>query len=417
MKKILHVIAQQPGKTGSGIFAKNILHQADKKGYNQTLIAGVPFYENKKAYCLPEGVCFEPVIFESSQLPFPVVGMSDEMPYESTRYDELTGEKFELWEKNFGLSLKEAVESFEPDVVLTHHLWLLTSLVREEIPELPVFAFSHGSDLRQMENNDRHRMRVISSCKKLDGIFALNDFQKRRICEFYNVSPEIVKITGAGYDRNCFNEDHWEPERKPGQIVYAGKISKAKGVKSLLDAFEIVSCKRPNAALIIAGSGKGMEYESLAGRARGMKGVSLMGNMDQCDLAKLFRQSGVFALPSFYEGLPLVLAEAAACGMKLVVSELGGLKEWFGQDMMVSQNSVTVPLPRMVSVDKPLKQDEYDYAQRFADALMKQIDRYEGTADSTIRKEFVKRKSWESVFDQIEKHIDGNQRGQASLNH
>jgi len=406
MKKILHVIAQQPGKTGSGIFAKNILHQADKRGYNQTLIAGVPFYENKKAYCLPEGICFEPVIFESSRLPFPVVGMSDEMPYESTRYDELTGEKFEIWQENFSLSLKEAVESFEPDVVLTHHLWLLTALVREAFPELPVFAFSHGSDLRQMEKNRKHRLKVINSCRKLDGIFALNDFQKRRICEFYDVSPEIIKITGAGYDKNCFNEHDSEATRKPGQIVYAGKISKAKGVKSLLDAFEIVSFRRPGTELCIAGSGKGMEYDSLAGRANKMKGVRLMGNMDQCELAKLFRQSGVFALPSFYEGLPLVLVEAAACGMKLVVSELGGLKDWFGQEMMDSQNSITVPLPRMVSVDKPLRQDENDYAQRFADAILAQIDRISGSEDASIRKEFVKRKSWESVFDEIEKHID-----------
>ncbi|HKL11828.1 MAG TPA: glycosyltransferase family 4 protein [Clostridia bacterium] len=406
MKKILHVIAQQPGKTGSGIFAKNILHQADKKGYSQTLIAGVPFYQDKKVYCLPEGICFEPVIFESGQLPFPVVGMSDEMPYESTRYDELTGVKFELWEENFSRSLKEAVESFEPDLVLTHHLWLLTALTREKFPELPVFAFSHGSDLRQMEKNRNHSLRVINSCKKLDGIFALNDFQKTRICEFYDVPPEMVEITGAGYDRNCFNEDNFETARKPGQIVYAGKISKAKGVKSLLDAFEIVSSRRPETILFIAGSGKGMEYESLAGRAKKMKSVRLMGNMDQCDLAKLFGQSDVFALPSFYEGLPLVLVEAAACGMKLVVSELGGLKEWFGEDMMVSQNSITVPLPRMVSVDKPHKEDENDYALRFADALVAQIDRASGTGDSAIRKEFVKRKSWESVFDAIEKHID-----------
>ncbi len=405
MKKILHVIAQQPGKTGSGIFAKNILHQADKRGYNQTLIAGMPLYENEKAYCLPEGICFEPVIFESGQLPFPVVGMSDEMPYQSTRYEELTGKKFELWEENFSRSLKEAVEYFEPDVVLTHHLWLLTALVRESFPKLPVFAFSHGSDLRQMEKNRKHRLKVINSCKKLDGIFALNDYQKSRICEFYDVSPEMIKITGAGYDKNCFNENSLEASRKPGQIVYAGKISKAKGVKSLLDAFEIVSSRRPGTVLCLAGSGKGMEYESLAARAGKIKGVKLMGNMDQCELAKLFRQSEVFALPSFYEGLPLVLAEAAACGMKLVVSELGGLKEWFGQDMIACQNAITVPLPRMISVDEPIEEDEDDYVQRFADALSAQIDRVEGSWERAARKEFVKRKSWENVFEAIEKYI------------
>ncbi len=135
MRKILHVIAQEPGKTGSGVFARNILRQAESKGYNQTLIAGMPSYGDKGEYCLPEGICFEPVLFESRELPFPVVGMSDEMPYESTRYDELVGNKLELWENSFGRHLTEIVESFEPDIIISHHLWLLTALVRESVFE------------------------------------------------------------------------------------------------------------------------------------------------------------------------------------------------------------------------------------------------------------------------------------------
>ncbi len=405
MKKILHVIAQEPGKTGSGIFAKNILSQAESKGYKQTLIAGMPSQGDRGEYCLPEGICFEPVLFQSRELPFPVVGMSDEMPYESTRYDELLGSNLDLWEKSFGRHLADTVKEFEPDVIISHHLWLLTALVRESFPEIPVFAFSHGSDLRQMENNKMHSQRVINACRNLDGIFALNDFQKSRICKFYDVSPEKVAITGAGYDKSCFNEDDKGLSRNLEQIVYAGKISKAKGVGSLLDAFEIVSASMPEATLCLAGSGKGREYEQLSERARKMKGARLMGNMEQCDLADLFRESGVFALPSFYEGLPLVLVEAAACGMKLAVSELGGLNAWFGNDMTASGNALTVALPRMFSIDKPLKEDEGDYAIRFAEALIKQMNRNLLPAESEISKEFVKRKSWESVFESIENQI------------
>jgi glycosyltransferase involved in cell wall biosynthesis len=405
MRKILHVIAQEPGKTGSGVFSRNILRQAESKGYKQTLIACMPSYGDKGEYCLPEGICFEPVLFESKELPFPVVGMSDEMPYESTRYDELVGNKLELWENSFGRHLTEIVESFEPDIIISHHLWLLTALVRESFPKITVFAFSHGSDLRQMENNKMHSQRIINACRKLEGIFALNDFQRERICEVYGVSPEKIAVTGAGYDRSCFNEDNKVLSRQSKQIVYAGKISKAKGVGSLLDAFEIVLERRPGVRLCLAGSGKGTEYEGLSARARKMKGVRLMGNMAQCDLAVLFRESGVFALPSFYEGLPLVLVEAAACGMRLAVSELGGLKEWFGDDMTASGNALMVQLPRMVSVDKPLKEDESDYASRFAEALIKQMDRIFLPDDSEIRKDFVKRKSWESVFESIESHI------------
>jgi len=405
MKKILHVIAQEPGKTGSGVFAKNILRQAESKGYEQTLIAGMPSYGDKGEYCLPDGICFEPVLFESEDLPFPVVGMSDQMPYQSTSYDELVGRSLELWENSFRRHLDRTVKSFKPDVIISHHLWLLTALVRESFPDIPVFAFSHGSDLRQMKNNRIHNMRVGKACRRLDGIFALNDFQKNLICEFYDVSPKKIIISGAGYDKNCFRENNKKHDPKIGQIVFAGKISKAKGLDILLDAFEIVIKKRPGAALCIAGSGKGIEYEELSSRAKKMKGVRLMGNMSQCDLAELFRESDVFALPSFYEGLPLVLVEAAACGMKLLVSELGGLRDWFGEKMLDYGNVLMVQMPRMESIDKPFKEEERDYAERFAEALIKQIDRKILPDACEIRKEFVKRKSWESVFESIESYI------------
>ena len=41
-------------------------------------------------------------------------------------------------------------------------------------------------------------------------------------------------------------------------------------------------------------------------------------------LAEVFRQSDVFALPSFFEGLPLVTMEAMACGCKVVCSQIPG---------------------------------------------------------------------------------------------
>lgn len=99
------------------------------------------------------------------------------------------------------------------------------------------------------------------------------------------------------------------------------------------------------------------------------------------------------------------MVEAAACGMRLAVSELGGLKAWFGEDMTESGNALMVKLPRMVSVDKPLKEDESDYAGRFAEVLIEQMDSNLLPTDSEIRKDFVKRKSWESVFESIESHI------------
>ena len=54
--------------------------------------------------------------------------------------------------------------------------------------------------------------------------------------------------------------------------------------------------------------------------------VTLHGQLNQPQLAVLMRRCGVCVLPSFYEGLPLVLIEAAACGCRIVAAE--GTSRW-----------------------------------------------------------------------------------------
>ena len=403
--KLLHVIAQQPGKTGSGIYVKNLVHQAHLKGYEQALVAGIPAETETGAYGLPESVRFEPVLFETQALPFPVVGMSDEMPYRSTPYGALDPEALRRWERAFEEALRTAVETFKPDIILSHHLWLLTALVRRWFPEIPVVAFSHGSDLRQMAMDADKGGRVRSACRSLDRIMALNSFQKELIGRGCGIEPERISVVGAGYDSRCFHEAG-DGSKAAGSIVYAGKISEAKGVGILLDAFEHLRAKRPEARLFLAGSGSGAGYELLSARARAMKGVSLLGPLPQPELAGLFRRSDVFALPSFYEGLPLVLVEAAACGMKLAVSGLGGLGDWLGEKMLESGGAELVALPAMLSVDRPDPRHVGEFARRFARTLMGQLDRPETPEADAARREFVQGKSWESIFEKVERCLE-----------
>ena len=126
--KILSVTAQKPDSTGSGIYLTELVRGFKKKGITQSVIAGVTKADQ---VCLPEGVSFYPVYFESEQLPYPITGMSDEMPYPSTRYSDLTEEMTETFRNAFGEVLKKAVEELDPDVILCHHLYLLTAIVRE----------------------------------------------------------------------------------------------------------------------------------------------------------------------------------------------------------------------------------------------------------------------------------------------
>ena len=79
-------------------------------------------------------------------------------------------------------------------------------------------------------------------------------------------------------------------------------------------------------------------------------------------------QSDVFVLPSFFEGLPLVLLEAMACGMSAICTDLPGIRSWLNQT--VPEHGVLfVRPPEMVNADEPIADSLPDFERRLAAAI------------------------------------------------
>ena len=85
--KILSVTAQKVDSTGSGVFLTELVKGFEKLGHQQAVICGTV---REDTIHLPEGVRCFPVFYKSDGLPIPISGMSDEMPYESTRYSDMS---------------------------------------------------------------------------------------------------------------------------------------------------------------------------------------------------------------------------------------------------------------------------------------------------------------------------------------
>ena len=195
--RILSITAQKPDSTGSGVFLTELVRGFDQMGVDQAVIAGV---SRKDKIRMPEGVEVYPVYYESEELPFPIVGMSDEMPYKSTRYMDMTDEMTEQFMVTFRRQVRGVVKEFRPDIILCHHLYFLTAMVRELCPDTIVYGICHGSDLRQIKKNPWEREYILSQIRKLDGIFALHSEQKRDICRWYGCIGELVHVIGTGYN-------------------------------------------------------------------------------------------------------------------------------------------------------------------------------------------------------------------------
>ncbi len=405
MKRILQVLCQKPGGTGSGTFLLALYEEAKKKGYNQAVIAGISQNERGIYDNLLENASFYPVQFDSELLPFHVVGMSDVMPYPSIRYCNLTEKMFDQWCRAFQDVLKKAVDSFQPDLILSHHLWLLTALTRKTIRDIPVFGICHSTCLRQLKLAPRFSSMVFHWCRKLDGIFALHDYQKEDIFRSYGIDKNRIAVTGAGYPTHIFYPQQGKVLGETVKIVYAGKLSFSKGVLSLIKAYKKLYQKGFPVELHLIGAGALPDERKIRETAQKAGGkIVFHGAVNQRDLGSIFRASDILVLPSFYEGLPLVVIEALASGLRVVTTNLPGLKEYIGHSLNNSRLISYVELPRCEQVDVPVLEELPNFEERLAQALIGQInalsDLFLWQQEEVI--EAIAAMSWEGVFKKME---------------
>ncbi|UZP65981.1 glycosyltransferase family 4 protein [Desulfovibrio mangrovi] len=395
--KILHILSQRPELTGSGVYISQMMRQAYAAGHENAMLAGVP-----ADYCHPqEGACCRTFFVRfGHDLPFGVAGMSDVMPYPSVRFRDFSDAQLDAYESCFAERMQEAVAVFRPDVIHVNHLWLAASLARRLFPSLPVVASCHGSDLRQFRTNAHLRPRVLSGCRSLDAVCALHSGQKHEICELYGIAQDRVQVTGVGYDDELFS-CAVKPASPPVRICYAGKLSAAKGVPWLLRAMEMVE---GNVRLDLCGSGTGAEQAAILEHADRLGDrVLVHGSLGHTALAQVMQQAHIFVLPSFFEGLPLVMLESLACGCRLVSTRLPGVVEAFDG---VPENVLRlVELPRLHGADKPYAEDEGQFVKALAGSLSAMAHDViaEGHPPASERiSEVLDHYTWQAVFKRVE---------------
>ena len=361
--RILSITAQKPHSTGSGVYLTSLVRAFRALGHENAVVAGLT---RADSVSFPEGTEFFPVYYETDALPFPVCGMSDEMPYPSTRYRDLGPAKERAFRQAFLSAVREAVSAFRPDLIVCHHLYLLTALVREAFPSLSVAAVCHGSELRQYASHPGWHAFLLAEIPRLDRVCCLHGPQAERVRSLFSVPEDRIAVVGTGYDDSVFRPGP-RGAHEGCRILFAGKISEQKGVLSLFDAFS--GLVREGFSLSLAGGFAGREQESaMRARAAGIPGIRFLGRLDQPALAEVYRSGDVFALPSFYEGLPLVLAEAMACGLQPVCTDLPGIREWM--DASVPDHGIVFVRPPDLAADYlPVPASLPAFAERLRDAL------------------------------------------------
>ena len=126
-------------------------------------------------------------------------------------------------------------------------------------------------------------------------------------------------------DKTMIRRQMGLPENAPA-IIAVARLAPEKDLTTLLQAFRLVRQKLPTAELWLAGDGSERAHlERTSNELELSDHTRFLGVRD--DVQRLLQAADVCALSSLSEGLSISLIEAAACGVPIVATDVGGNRE------------------------------------------------------------------------------------------
>jgi len=167
--------------------------------------------------------------------------------------------------------------------------------------------------------------------RKVRTYIALTEFARAKFCEG-GLPPERVTVKP-----NFVADDPGAGSGTGGYAFFAGRFSEEKGLALLLDAWRACANAIP---LKIAGDGPMQTF--VRERAAATPGVEYLGNCEPARVIALLKDAAFLVFPSrWYEGMPMIVLEAMACGTPTVAFGTGAMDELIVEGV----NGVKLPYP------------------------------------------------------------------------
>jgi glycosyltransferase involved in cell wall biosynthesis len=173
--------------------------------------------------------------------------------------------------------------------------------------------------------NGRYRWRPQQQLK----LWLCNQVARANICCSQYVARQFSHCTvvvHSPYQATAFTNLHLP--RTPASVLFVGRLVSDKGADLLVDAFAQVVKQVPLATLTICGAGHERQALERQVAQLGLQAsVTFAGAVSSQKLVQLMNTHLVVAIPSRVEPFGTVVAEALACGCRVITSNAGGLPE------------------------------------------------------------------------------------------
>ena len=194
----------------------------------------------------------------------------------------------------------------------------------------PQFSFTvHGPE----EFDAPLALSLGQKIEKAAFVVAISSFGRSQLCRWV-AAPHWakIKVVHCGIEPDRFPRPLPLPTGGP-HLVAVGRFSAQKGFALLIEAMAIAAPSLPDLHLTLVGDGEmRREIKDLIDKYGLGPRITLAGWQDEAGVRKSLDAAQALILPSFAEGLPMVLMEAMANGRPVIATAIAGVPELVNRD-------------------------------------------------------------------------------------
>ena len=235
------------------------------------------------------------------------------------------------------------VKEKKPDILHAH--WILPNgFIAAHVSRMtgiPLIIQLHGSDVFTAEKNALFRAMALYAASQAAYIVTPSPDLAERLGKIgigtskIGLVPNTVEAdfaTGVTSETTAALKQRLHVPANHKVILAMGRMVYVKGFSYLLEAFQRVAREMPDVTLVLAGGG--VLFEDMQKRAEQLglaARVVMPGSVMRGEVPVYFSMADMFVIPSIrhesgaVDGLPVVVPEAMAAGLRVIGSDLGGI--------------------------------------------------------------------------------------------